>query len=145
MKGIILLTVVTLVCICSNAQLKVANYSFGKFGTDKYEHFEFWIKDGKRIDVEYRYGKDNKNLKLKYLGKYRVISDSCFKLQFSNNYILYVIPKGLTLKVIDAAAKYNNIFAWEYEGPVNGIGTYCDVCAEGEEEAMKLIQSGYMK
>lgn len=129
----------------SNAQMKVASYSFGKPGTDKYEHFEFWINDGKRTNVEYSYGKDSKNIKLQYLGKDRINSDSCFKLQFSNNYILYVIPKGLTLKVIDSTAKYNKIFKWEYEGPVNGIGTYCDVCARDDEEAMKLIQSGYMK
>jgi len=38
--------VILLLATTSKGQLKVANYSVGKFGTDKYEHLEFWTKDG---------------------------------------------------------------------------------------------------
>jgi hypothetical protein len=129
----------------SQAQLKVANFSYGKFATDKYEHFEFWMKDGKRTDISYVYGKDSKENKLRYLGKDVINGDSCFKVQFSNKYILYVIPTGLVLKVTDVTGKYNRTFIWEYAGPVNGIGTYCDVCANDEDEAMKIIEASYLK
>jgi len=126
------------------AQTKVANYSLGKPGTDKYEHFDFWIKNGKRAEVNYSYGKKNKEVKLKYLGDTVLNTDPCFKVQFSNKYILYIIPSGSELKVTDNKGKYNKVFLWEYEGPVNGIGTFCDVCAEDEIEAIKIIKKYWL-
>jgi hypothetical protein len=127
------------------AQTKVANYSLGKPGTDKYEHFEFWIKNRKRADINYSYGKKNKEVRLKYLGDTILNNDSCFKVQFSNKYILYIIPSWSDLKVTDNEGKYNKVFRWEYEGPVNGIGTFCDVCAEDETEAIRMIKKYWLK
>jgi len=129
----------------SQAQSKVASYSYGNPATDQYESFGFWAKDGKRTGIDYAYGKREKMVKLHYLGKTKINGDSCFKVQFANQYVLYIIPTGLQLKVIDKTGKYNKTFAWEYEGPVNGIGTYCDVCAHSDEEAMKIIFASYMK
>ena len=52
MKKLSILTVVVLLFGTSlMAQMKVAGYSFGKPGTDKYEHLEFWTNDGKRAEV----------------------------------------------------------------------------------------------
>jgi hypothetical protein len=129
----------------AGAQLKVANYSCGKYGTEKYEHFEFWTKDGKRADIYYSYGKYQKRVKLYYSDKDKINGDSCFKVQFTNKYILYIIPKGLGLSVVDTSGKYNKDFSWEYEGPVNGIGTYCDVCADDEADAFQILQRSYIK
>src|SRR5689334_20687539 len=125
--------------ITSKAQLKVASYCYGKLQTDQYEHFDFWTKDGKRTDIQYSYGKSNKEVKLQYIGRDQINGASCFKVQFTNKYVLYIIPKGLQLKVTDATGKYNKTFSWEYEGPVNGIGTYCDPCAEDDTAAMKIM------
>jgi len=86
----------------SKAQLRVANYSYGKPKTDQYEHFEFWTKDNKRTDISYAYGKDRREVKLHYSSKDEINGDSCFKVQFSNKYVLYIIPTGPHLKVIDA-------------------------------------------
>jgi hypothetical protein len=127
------------------AQMKVAGYSFGKPGTDKYEHLEFWTKDGQRTEINYAYGKDRKEVKLQYIGKDQVNGSTCFKVRFTNNYIIQIIPKGLQLQVTDASGNYNKTFSWEYEGPVNGMGTFCNVCAEDDEDAMKLIRSAYLK
>jgi len=133
-----------LVGTTSKAQLKVASYCYGKPQTDQYEHFDFWTKDGKRTDIFYSYGKRSKEVKLQYMGRDQINGDSCFKVQFTNKYILYIIPTGLQLKVADPRGKYNKTFAWEYEGPVNGIGTYCDPCADDDDEAMKIIHASYM-
>jgi hypothetical protein len=127
-----------------NAQ-KVAQYSFGKDGTDNFKEFEFWCKGSKRTDILYAYGKNEKEVKLKYLGLVSLKTGKGFKIQFSNGYTLFVIRKGLDLKVTDSVAKYLKIFSWEYEGPVNGRGTFCSECAEDEKDAMKLIQHCYMK
>lgn len=129
----------------ANAQTKVASYSFGKPGTDNYENFSFWTKDGKRTLLEYSYSKNRREVKLKYIGRDTLNGKPCFKIQFSNGYILLVTLKGIKLNITDAKGKYNKIFEWEYEGPVNGIGTYCDVCAHDEEEAMQIIVLAYMK
>lgn len=146
MKKIIFIIVPILFCITDLfAQIKVANYSVGQPGTDKYEHLEFWAKDGNRTQVNYSYGKNQKEVKLLYSGKDLIGNDTCFKVQFTNNYILYIIQKGLQLRVIDSSEKYDKIFSWEYEGPINGIGTYCDICTEDEEDAMMLIRLAYLK
>jgi len=125
--------------------LKRELYSAGKTGTDQYEHLEFRTKDGKRNGASYAYGKNRNEVKLKYLGKSQTNGDTCFKVQFTTNYILYIVPKELKLKVTDKSGNYNKTFSWEYEGPVNGIGTYCDVCVEDDKDAMKLIRSSYLK
>ena len=66
--------------------MKVAGYSFGMPGTDKYELLEFWTKDRKRADVKYAYGKDRKAIKLLYVGTDQIKGNSCFKVRFTNNY-----------------------------------------------------------
>lgn len=146
MKKLIPLTFIPLLMgTALMAQMKVAGYSVGQPGTDKYEHLEFWTIDGHRAEISYAYGKDRKEVKLQYLGKVQVNSSICFKVKFPNNYVLYILPKELRLQVRDARGKYNRTFSWEYEGPVNGIGTFCNVCAEDDEDAMKLIRSAYLK
>jgi hypothetical protein len=108
----------------SYAQSKVAQYIIEKYGTDQFEKFEFWTMGGKHAEILYSYGKDLRKVRLQYLGKSIINGDSCFKIQFSNKYVLYVIPSGFSLKVIDLSKKYDKAFSWQYEGPVNGIGTF---------------------
>lgn len=120
---------------------RVANYSSGTMGTKTYEHFSFW-KSG---EITYTYGKNDKDITLNYLGKEKLKNTTAFKVQFPDNRIWYVIPRGKNLKVSDKAGKYTKNFRWEYEGPVNGIGTFCSVCAEDETEAASLIKRYFMK
>jgi|SRR6185312_2488040 hypothetical protein len=122
---------------------KVANYSFGRYGTSKYEHFSFWEK-GSPEGITYSFGKNEKEVKLKYLGKAYYEGKRCFKIQFPNNYVLYIIPDKLDLKIQDSTKTYFKTFSWEYEGPVNGIGTFCDVCAEDEKEALNIVNNTYL-
>jgi|GEM_PF-1651813 len=130
--------------IC-HAQLKVAQYAHGLYGTEQFEKFEFWTKEGKPSEILYTYGKSARKAKLQYLGKSRVNGDSCFKVQFSNKYFLFVIPSGLSLKVVDSSGKYNTAFSWQYEGPIDGRGTHCDVCAEDDVDAMNILRLAYLK
>lgn len=123
------------------AQTKVANYSYGKPGTDTYEQLSFWVKDGQKGSIDYNYGRDRKEVKLRYVGRY----EASFKVQFPNNTTLTVNPKGTTLIVVNTKSNYAKTFVWEYEGPVNGIGTFCDVCAQDEKEAMRLIRTYYFR
>jgi hypothetical protein len=145
MKQLLLLAVIfTCTCLPIYAQ-KVALYSFGKYETAEYEQFSFWVKNNKRAEIYYAYGKDNKELKLKFLEKGILNGEDCFKVQFPNKHILYIIPTNKRLKVSDLTGKYLKDFDWKYEGPINGIGTFCQPCAEDETAAMKLIKLYFMK
>ncbi|AXY73083.1 hypothetical protein D3H65_03455 [Paraflavitalea soli] len=144
-KHLLLLFLLILTVTMATSQQKVAVYAIGKPGIEEYERFAFWTKDGKRERIDYAYGKEGKEVKIQYIRKDLFKGDSCFVVRFVNNYQLYVIPQGLTLKVIDGTGKYEKLFSWEYEGPVNGIGTFCTVCAEDEMDAMKIIKASYLK
>ena len=127
-----------------SAPTKVASYSFGAPGTVGYEHLSFWVKAGKRTDIYYAYGADRKEVKLKYLGKTLLNSKPGFKVQFANGNVLSVAPSD-NLLTVSAAGQTPTSFAWEYEGPVDGIGTFCDVCAADDKEAMQLVRTYYLK
>lgn len=132
------------VALSSHAQVKVAQYSIGKYRTTAFEEFKFWTKDGKQSKILYSYGTGGKEIPLRYVGTGKVDGNPCFKVQFPNGYILYVIPSDLRLRIVDPAEKYNKVFSWEYEGPVDGIGTYCSVCADSDREAMEILTSAYL-
>ncbi|MGI9167982.1 MAG: hypothetical protein ACR2G5_16655 [Pyrinomonadaceae bacterium] len=137
-----------LVCITGNAahgQQRVANYAFGKIGTKNYEHLSFWTENNERQEITYSYGEEDKEIKLSYQGVDTFKGEPCFKVEFSNGKLLYVIPKRMSLRVVDSDGQYNKLFRWEYEGPRNGIGTFCSVCAEDEREAMRLIRRFFLK
>ncbi|MGI4865879.1 MAG: hypothetical protein ACRYFZ_18285 [Janthinobacterium lividum] len=129
----------------AHAQNRVANYAFGKPGTAAYEHFSFWEKDGLRTSMQYAYGKDRKSTELRYAGPTRLNGQPGFKVRFPNGHLLYLLPSGTTLRVATAQAAAPKTFAWEYEGPVNGVGTTCSVCAEDAPAALRLLRRYYLK
>lgn len=126
------------------SESKVANYAVGERGKKGYEHFSFWTNDGERSEIYYVYGKNAKETKLEYLGAKNIQGRKGFEVKFPNGLILFAIPTGNNLRVINPRGTYNKIFKWEYEGAVNGVGTACTVCAEDETEAMMMIKNSYM-
>jgi len=140
-----LIFLILLTFLIETKSQKVANYSYGDPGKEDFEEFSFWVKENKVAEIEYTYGADWKTVTLKYIGIDVLNGEDCFKVKFSNDYILYVIPKETRLKISDFKGNYLKYFYWYYEGPVNGIGTFCEPCAENENEAMTIIKSYYMK
>src|SRR6516164_4379484 len=120
---------------CAKAQ-KSLQYSVGKEGTRDYEEMHFYTEKDGRGDIYYSYGKAGKAIELVYLEKDTCQGSPCFKVQFPNRLILYVAPQKSALLVTDGKGKYKKTFEWQYEGPVNGIGAFCEVCAADEDEAM---------
>jgi hypothetical protein len=129
----------------AHGQRRVANYAVGKIGTKSYEHLSFWTDNNERRYITYSYGEEYKEIKLSYKGVDTFKGQPCFKIEFSNGKQLYVIPTGASLRIVDEDGKYNKLFRWEYEGPRNGIGTFCNVCAEDEREAIRLIRRFFLK
>lgn len=126
------------------SERKVANYSVGKYGNSNYEHFSFWTNEGERSEITYSYGKNDVKAELEFLGAKTIQGRKGFEVKFPNDLILFVIPTGNNVRVINPRGKYNKIFKWEYEGPVNGIGTFCSVCAENETDAMVILKNAYL-
>lgn len=122
------------------AQTQVANFSTGKVGTKSYEHFSFQVEDGVRGDITYSYGKNRREIKLNYAGRDTLNGIAVFKVEFPNNEVFYVIPQKTYLKIVNEKGTYNKIFRWEYEGPVNGIGTFCNACTQNGKESVALIR-----
>lgn len=134
-----------------HAQTKEAHYSTGA-KTDKFESFSFYVEDGKRGEITYWYGKDSgewfggkgKEVTLTYLGTDTFKGEACFKVKFPNDYTLYIIPKGLSLKIVDSEGKYSKLFQWQYVGAINGVGRFCESC-ENNKGSIKLIRNYFMK
>ncbi|UHG93473.1 hypothetical protein [Spirosoma oryzicola] len=124
---------------------KVAIYSYGKPGTKDYEEIAFWVRSNNRAEINYVFGENRRPSPLRYAGKDVLNGEKGFKVQFTNKHVLYVIPKEQSLKISDLSGNYRKNFTWKYEGPVAGIGTFCEPCADDEKEAMQLIRLYYMK
>ncbi|GAB3977962.1 hypothetical protein GCM10028806_40230 [Spirosoma terrae] len=124
---------------------KVANYSTGRPGTKDYEEFSFWVRGNKRSDVTYTFGEKWQQITVSYVGKDVLNGEQCFKVRFPNQYELYIVPRRQELKIADKAGKYIKYYAWKYEGPVNGVGTFCQPCADNGQEAMQLLKAYYLK
>ncbi len=126
--------------------MKVANYSFGKYGTESYRHLSFWTENGKNAFIEYKHSKEATEVKLVNLGQTVFNGKKSIKVQFKNKHVLYITPNGFNLNVSDESGeKYFKTFTWEYEGPINGVGTFCNVCAENEKKAMELVMKIYFE
>lgn len=125
----------------AQAQNRVANYGYGQPGTAGYEHFSFWINNQRRTDIHYAHGKDRQDTPLRYAG----LGRAGFKVQFPDRRTLYVVPSGNTLLVSTAQGAAPKTFAWEYEGPVNGVGTACSVCVADAATAMRLLRTHYLR
>lgn len=150
MKSLLTIFFFTLALARSNHALpahdegRVANYSYGKGGTKDYEAFSFWIKDRQRGDIVYSYGKDSKEVILTYERAVTVDGVHGFEVRFPNGLKLSVLPRGQSLHIVDAKGNYNKVFRWKYEGPVNGIGTFCNECAEDAKEAMEVLNEYFI-
>jgi len=124
---------------------QVSAYSTGKYGTSDYENISFWIKSGKRSGIKYTYGARPKVLKLQFAGTFTKNQDTIFKVRFPNNLVLFIQSSGNDLIITDSSQNYRKIFKWEYEGPVNGIGTFCEPCATDEKQAISWLKQHYFR
>jgi len=143
-KSVSVLTSLLLLGPLAQAQTKIASYAYGKPGTATYERLSFWVEAGKRTDIYYAYGAARKEVRLQYAGKKQPAAPAGFTLRFANGSLLSVVPSGTLLSVSGGKGAAKR-FAWEYEGPVDGRGTFCNECAEDEKEAMQLVRTYYLK
>lgn len=127
---------------------RVANYYAGTPGTASYEHFSFWSTAGRRGDMQYSQGagqSDQNDATLRYAGPTRLQGQPAFKVRFAGGKVLYVAPRDTALLVATSATAAPKIFQWEYQGPVNGVGTACSVCTPDAKAAVQLVQGYFVR
>lgn len=130
----------TIICMLFATNLyaqRVAYFSSGTYGTKNYEQLEF----NKDRTCYYRYGSKNKEYQIIYLGS----RNGVFNVTLPNNIIasVYVYKEYIEIKAIKGY--YNRIFTWQYQGPSDGIGTWCESCCQSENEAYKFLKRHYLK
>lgn len=123
---------------------KVANYSVATYdySSPDFESFSFWNSPKGGNTVDYAYGKGGTRVRLRTLGPNP--DGRSFAVQFPNGLVLDLVPQGDVLLVSDRAGKYHKTFEWQYEGPVDGRGTFCQPCVE-EAEAMPFVHEHFLK
>lgn len=122
---------------------KVANFSVPGQppGGAGFEKLSFW--SGPRGNaVEYAYGSDGKLVRLRLLG--RDSSGRSFAVRFPNGLVLDIAADGDELLVSDRSGRYRKRFAWHYEGPIDGRGTFCAACVP-EPLAVPLVRENFMQ
>ncbi len=128
---------------------KVANFSYSNNESPDFESYSFWVRGNHRSDIDYSYKSKTgqiKQLKLTHSGVANWKGQKAFKVKYPNGLQLYIIPAGEeALKIIHPDGSYSKIFKWLYEGPVNGIGTWCEPCTQNGKEAVKLVKTHYLK
>lgn len=133
----------------SQSSGRVANFSYGTTDSPDFESYSFWVRSNQKSDIGYTYTSKTgttKKLKLKYAGVSPWNGQQAFKIKFPNGLLLYAIPSnGETLKIVSLDGTYSKIFQWQYEGPVNGIGTWCEPCAQDGKDAVKILKTYYLR
>lgn len=124
---------------------RVANYYTGTPNTASYEHFSFWTTDGRRGDMQYSRGIDRHDAALRYAGTAQLQGHAAFRVRFPDGTLRYIAPTDTTLLVAPTATATPQVYRWEYEGPVNGVGTDCSVCAADAAAAMQLVRKHFVQ
>lgn len=152
MRLLLCLCLLSQMCLATVAKViqlqddrRVANYSIGRVGTKDYEQFSFWVKDGQASEITYSYGRTYKEISVKFVGVDLCKGRPCFKVDFANGNRFYIQPVGINLRITDEQGRYSKLFRWQYEGPRDGRGTFCTPCAEDENDAMRLLNTYYLK
>lgn len=114
---------------------RVANYYAGQPGTSSYQHFSFWSHEGRRYNMQYSQGRARTDATVRYAGPV----PGGFRVRFADGRTLTLKPSGTALLASDGRT-----YRWEYQGPVNGVGTNCSVCAPDAAAAMQLLRRYYL-
>lgn len=126
-----------------NAQSKTyAFFMLGNYSYPEWEKLEFNLDSGGEIIYSYAKkpnGIKLKNLGTKYVGQYKVLMVQI--PGFAKTYYINPDPNNKRIQFESSDRKYNKWLPLGYEGPVNGIGTYCERCANEPEEAFEIVNS----
>ncbi len=118
-----------------------AFFMIGDYANPKWEKIEFNFTN-KAKEITYSYHQNESGVQLKPLGIKYIDGQKGLMVKFPTGNKIYVIlqdQKKQRIIMKSEDGQYNKAFALGYEGPVNGVGTYCDVCANEPAEAFAIV------
>lgn len=142
--GLLTAAAILLAPIAHAQQLRVAHFAAGTRGTKSYQRLTFRVIDAKRDRITFAAGAAEEEQPMAWLGPTRCATNDCFRIQFPTGQILSITPRGVTLRVRGGTVPTVRAYHWEYEGPINGIGTSCDACAESAADAVRIVRSHFL-
>lgn len=92
----------------------------------------------------YAYKQHETGIRLEPIGKKRVNGQTVVLVRMAGVGQPYLIRRdrvGHKLIMTSQDGGYRKTFTLGYEGPVNGVGTYCGSCANEPAEALKLVDA----
>ncbi len=97
-----------------------------------YEQLAFWADARGQRRVRYAWGQAPRSVELEVLpGR---PGSGGFALRFPNGLVLEAMLQGQSLRLRDRGG-YDRVFEWQYQGPVDGRGTFCSACVDQADAA----------
>lgn len=123
-----------------------AFFMIGDYASPRWEKIEFDLtRQGGEITYSYR--KNERGHKLQTLGLRSSGNQKGLMVKIPETNKTYVIirdKKNQRIIMMSDDGTYRKTFPLGYEGPVNGVGTYCASCANEPEDAFKLVDSFFL-
>jgi hypothetical protein len=120
-----------------------AFFMAGDYASPNWEKLIFDnTKSGQKLT--YAYKQRETGIQLKPIGKKRVAGQTVVLVRMAGISQPYLIRRdraGQKLIMVSQDGQYKKTFTLGYEGPVNGIGTYCASCANEPADAFKLVDA----
>ncbi|ADB40002.1 hypothetical protein [Spirosoma linguale] len=120
-----------------------AFFMIGNYAYPNWEKIEFnFTGDGRHITYSYR--KNERGHKLEVIGNKYVGNQKALMVRirsFNKIYLIFRDRRKESLLMVSEDGTYKKRFPLGYEGPVDGRGTYCDICANEPDEAFEIVNS----
>ena len=122
---------------------KVANFALPghDYSSAGFESLSFWSGPNGKV-INYEYGLKHDRVRLRDIGPGS--DGQGFAVRFPNGLVLDIVPKGDALQVSDRKGNYSKTFQWQYDGPIDGRGTFCTPCVE-EADAIDFVRKHFME
>ncbi|MBX7226210.1 MAG: hypothetical protein K1X55_09265 [Chitinophagales bacterium] len=117
-------------------------HSFFEYRPEKANRWEILSFDSEQHIITYSYAKHPEGYVLRIIGSKNVNGKAALIVaipKIEKEYFLYLNNTYEQLTFECADGSYKKTFTLGYEGPVNGIGTYCEQCANEPTEAYELF------
>jgi hypothetical protein len=145
-KRLFFLIFLSSISLRSFSQDEAKTYAFfmiGNYSYPEWEKLEFELRDYKRV-IRYSYKKNEKGhvlqtLGTKYIGNQKALIVRIPK--YDKTYLILTDKRNSRIIMMSEDQTYKKSFPLGYEGPIDGIGTYCDSCANEPKEAFEIVNS----
>jgi hypothetical protein len=143
-KIVFILSLLTIFCSQGFSQKEVKTTAFfmvGDYSNPEWEKLVFKVV-GSDFSINYSYKKNEKGHLLEIMSLMDIEKQTALVVKIPKfNKIYYILrdKKNAKITMMSQDKSYRKTFSLGYEGPINGVGTYCASCANEPAEAFKIV------